>query len=352
MLPGEEAPMLEDGRGISLAYPLAAGAVDVGDVGNDEAVRTLLYEQLSAMRAEQQEAQPGALAEATLPVPNRSSVEASLRQRGYRVRGNVALRRRPGLFGGLLREKVEIPPAGTTTEFLRLARLALGEVPSWPTPRAMAVRGALDLGEVSWEAELPSGIELLAGQSVELVGGSLTSHPPRRLAAKKSGRARQVQTSYREVGFRVDPAFTRRTRRMELKYEYLDVATDEEASIAASYDAPGDPNKHAHGPAFTGTGEWVWASATVKDAELRGRGAGGSDLRIKFATLEPLKLRRIVLTRLPEPEPGTNAGAAKPAPTAAAESPPTLARARTEKKPQRRGGRRGRARRVARPAGP
>lgn len=149
-LPGARVDEIEAGRGLVLAYPLAAAELG-GDAGN-EAVVAGLFADLLADLAADLERSGTPLAQA-IPVANRAALEKQLTREGWIVKGDRAQRRpalRAGwrrvfgwLFAGFARERRTLPPEGKLDEFVELARIALAALPGWPDSRARVLMNRL-----------------------------------------------------------------------------------------------------------------------------------------------------------------------------------------------------------------
>jgi hypothetical protein len=85
LLAGGSAEELAAGRGVILAH--------------ESNVRKLLHALMSAIRTDRQREAPAEPAGPELPVPSRAELESTLLARGYRVRGDVAEHRPPGVLG-------------------------------------------------------------------------------------------------------------------------------------------------------------------------------------------------------------------------------------------------------------
>jgi hypothetical protein len=138
LLPGERADAIDGGRGIVLALPLTPGWLLDSPVPNDLVAAQLLYDVLSALRADVQ-VPPTA---APLPVPSRVALERALIAAGWKIIGNEATRPKgKGLIGSVLAgtERRILPREGTLDELVADARAALANVPLPATPEAGAI---------------------------------------------------------------------------------------------------------------------------------------------------------------------------------------------------------------------
>jgi hypothetical protein len=138
VLPGERADVIDTGRGIVLALPLAPGWLLDCPVPNDLIVAQMLYDVLSALRTEL----PSGL-DASLPVPDRASYERTLVAAGWRIEGDEAVRAKGrGILGSLLRgdERKKLPRQGTLEELVAEATAVLSRMPDVPTAEARALR--------------------------------------------------------------------------------------------------------------------------------------------------------------------------------------------------------------------
>ena len=281
LLAGESPDELAAGRGVILAY--------------ETNVRKLLHALLSAIRIDQQGEAPGKLAEQELPVPSRAELESTLVARGFRVRGDLAERRRPGFLGLFFHERVVLPPEGAVSDLLALARVALSEMPGWPTPRARLLHERVGLAEVSWTPESPAGLSpLSAGSPFTIEDGVLIS-PVGNHTTQNTGHQGRVDKSFRSHPFAVDPAFAAHCGpAVALEVEYQDWGTSPE-NISAGYTMPGE-DKYAGGRSFVDTGEWERMTLALDGPEFRGKGAHG-DFWIMIKALQPILIRRVTLRR-------------------------------------------------------
>jgi hypothetical protein len=138
LLPGERADVIDTGRGIVLALPLAPGWLLDCPVPNDLIVAQMLYDVLSAMRTE-----PRIGLDDALPVPDRASYEQTLVAAGWRIEGDEAVRAKGrGIFGSLLKgdERRKLPRQGTLEELVAEAAAVLSRMPDVPTAEARSLR--------------------------------------------------------------------------------------------------------------------------------------------------------------------------------------------------------------------
>lgn len=138
LLPGERADKIDAGRGVVLALPLSPGWVLDAPVPNDLVAAQLLYDVLSALRADVQHP-PMAT---PLPVPSRALLERTLIAAGWKITGNEATRPKgKGLLGSVLggSEKRILPRQGSLDELVAEAKVALSSTPLPPTAEAAAI---------------------------------------------------------------------------------------------------------------------------------------------------------------------------------------------------------------------
>ncbi|MEO7094705.1 MAG: hypothetical protein ABI175_15715 [Polyangiales bacterium] len=138
LLPGERGDVIDGGRGIVLALPLTPGWLLDSPVPNDLVAAQLLYDVLSALRADVR-TPPIAT---PLPVPSRPALERALIAAGWKITGNEATRPKgKGLIGSVLSgtERRVLPREGTLDELVADARSALANVPLPPTLEAAAI---------------------------------------------------------------------------------------------------------------------------------------------------------------------------------------------------------------------
>ncbi|MGI5863491.1 MAG: hypothetical protein ACOX6T_15755 [Myxococcales bacterium] len=200
---GDEAETAA-GTGVIVAWPLSTKAAAHGDVANSAILRSMLHELLTAIRADQiEEGCAGALAARELPVPSRAELVASLEARGFKIDGAVARRARKGLLGGLFPERILLPPTGSLEDYLALARIALAELPGWPTPRAL--RRALELSEASWRPHRPLALRPNEQADLDVTASAVVSIPPE-IRPTEPGDEAKLKASWRALYFAVDPA--------------------------------------------------------------------------------------------------------------------------------------------------
>ncbi len=142
LLPGERADVIESGRGIILALPLAPAWTLDSLVSNDLVSAQTLYDVLVALRADL-----GIPDEPPLPVASRPLFEQSLVAAGWRIDGNEAVRAKSGgllgsVFGGA--ERRALPREATLDELVAEARACLSRLPGVPSAEVVAIeRGRL-----------------------------------------------------------------------------------------------------------------------------------------------------------------------------------------------------------------
>lgn len=135
LLPGERDMLIDGGRGVVLALPLAPAWSLESNVANDRVAAQLFYDVLSALDKELGNTTP-------LPVPSRAAVAAELKAQGWTIEGDVATRAtRSGILGAILpdRETKQLPREGTLEEYVAAARVALGKIGP-PSPESLALR--------------------------------------------------------------------------------------------------------------------------------------------------------------------------------------------------------------------
>ena len=134
MLPGERGDAIETGRGVILGLPLVPTWLPECPLSNDVVVAQLIYDVLSALRADLGVTQP-------LPVPNRAALEAELIAQGWTIEGDEATRAKKGFMASLRgSEKKQLPRQGTLDELVAEARAVLSRMSGVPTPEAQALR--------------------------------------------------------------------------------------------------------------------------------------------------------------------------------------------------------------------
>jgi hypothetical protein len=138
LLPGERAEIIAAGRGVVLALPLVPGWELDRPVANDLVAAQLLYDVLTALRADLGVSS----AAAPLPVPDRAALEHELRAAGWRIDGDQAVRSKGGLLQSLLKggERRVLPKQGTLYELAAEARAALAQLGGVPTAEARALQ--------------------------------------------------------------------------------------------------------------------------------------------------------------------------------------------------------------------
>ncbi|HTL37033.1 MAG TPA: hypothetical protein VL326_28055 [Kofleriaceae bacterium] len=135
LLPGERADVIDTGKGVILALPLVPTWLPECPLSNDLVVAQLVYDVLSALRADLGVKQP-------LPVPNRAALEAELVAQGWTIdpARDEAVRAKKGFMSSLRgSEKKHLPRQGTLDELIEEARAALARMPNVPTPEAVAL---------------------------------------------------------------------------------------------------------------------------------------------------------------------------------------------------------------------
>jgi hypothetical protein len=137
LLPGDRDDRIKRGHGGVLAYPAIGLDPHLGGYGNEHLVNEILYSVLRAVwRDVALENPPPARDPDQLPVPSESAHHRRLIADGFRIKGNRAVRRRPGPLGWFIEgESRPLPTQGTTSAFIALAREALVLLPSWPPAR-------------------------------------------------------------------------------------------------------------------------------------------------------------------------------------------------------------------------
>lgn len=138
LLPGERADVIEAGRGVVLALPLAPAWTLDAIVSNDLVSAQMLYDVLAALRADL------GISEPALPVPSRALVEHNLVAAGWRIEGNQAVRAKNksllgSLFGGDV-ERKELPREGSLDELVAEAKAVLARVPGVPSAELIALQ--------------------------------------------------------------------------------------------------------------------------------------------------------------------------------------------------------------------
>lgn len=137
LLPGERDDVIDAGRGIVLALPLAPGWLLDSPVANDLIAAQIFHDVLLAMGTDL-----GADT-AALPVPNRAAYEQSLVATGWRIEGDHAVRAKGGgIIGSIFKgaERRQLPRQGTLDDLVAAARQVLSHLPDPPTPEVAALR--------------------------------------------------------------------------------------------------------------------------------------------------------------------------------------------------------------------
>ncbi len=276
-------------------------------------LRKLLYVLLSALRTDQKTEAPGKLAAQELPVPSRAELESSLTASGFRVRGDLAERRKAGVLGLFFHDRVVLPPEATVPDLVALARVALAEMPGWPTARSRALHARLSLGEIWWTPQAQAGLAILSAAPFTIEDGVLVSpvgdHP-----TDKTGHEGRVNKSFRNLMFAVDGAFSAASAVLEVEYQDRGKSPE---NIGIGFTKPGEHKYAGHAP-FNDTGDWVKANLTFDGPEFRGTGPSGADFWLMIKALQPTRIRRVALKRM-------TAAARAPRPAPSAPSPPTQA---------------------------
>jgi hypothetical protein len=340
-LAGEDAEALVLGRGVVLAYPVPPDLVDLGGVAHDLLARAVLHDLLSALRDDQAEEGTGTLPSREVPPPSRAALEASLAARGFRVDGDTARRPRRGFLGRLFPEKVRLPEEGSLEDFLALARVALAEMPGWPTARATALHERFALPEASWTAGAPRGLEPLPDGKWTLEGDAIVS-PRGERHEEGTGRKAEVDRTYRNIRWRLDRAFALRAGRTPLLEVEYDGEGLSDENIAANYNAPGEKWRYAGGETVAGASGYRVMKLSFPGAVFTGAG-DGADLLIQLKSFKPIKIRRVTVRRdssapaedeaayvaspapAPTPEPPSAAPRREPAPSSEPSPAPTPA---------------------------
>lgn len=154
-----------------LAYPAFVEMRQAAD--NTSLAAGLAYDLLARLQDELRRAGVrGAFPELRLPVASRHRHAARLSSQGLEVRGRFAYRSRNWigrLFEGVTRRREELPPEGSFADFLRIAELALENLPGWPTAQAAAAHRLSRVLEASWPAAGPFGLKRIGNED----GGTL-----------------------------------------------------------------------------------------------------------------------------------------------------------------------------------
>ena len=137
LLPGDRDDQIKRGFGGVLAYPCSGLDPQLGGPGNEPLINEMLYSVLKAVwRDVAVESPPPARHPDQLPVPNRSAHDRRLIADGFTIRGDRAIRKKPGPLGWFIQgDAQQLPAQGTTNAFMALAREALTLLPSWPPAR-------------------------------------------------------------------------------------------------------------------------------------------------------------------------------------------------------------------------
>lgn len=151
LLPADREDELSQGRGLVLAYPLLPPELILNEVRNEQFVKQLAYDVLSALREDLRLAGLRLpLCEMTLPVPSRAQLEQDLQAEGYEIKGDTARKQFQvsaqeqgwlrAVFESLTAEQLQLPPEGTIEDYVNLAAQTLAQLPEWPSARARAIR--------------------------------------------------------------------------------------------------------------------------------------------------------------------------------------------------------------------
>jgi hypothetical protein len=134
LLPGERADLIDGGRGVVLALPIAPAWTLESSVSNDRVAAQIIHDVLGALRRDLGDATP-------LPVANRAAVIAELKAQGFTIEGDEAVKTtKSGLLGiRTEREKKPVPREAPLEEFVRLALSALPKIGP-PSPESFALR--------------------------------------------------------------------------------------------------------------------------------------------------------------------------------------------------------------------
>ncbi|MEP7339144.1 MAG: hypothetical protein ABI977_15515 [Acidobacteriota bacterium] len=193
MLPADREEEIRQGRGIVLAYPLLPPELILNDVANEQFASRLLYDTLSALKADIAEEQANhPLRNVTLPVPSRPQLEQQLQTEGYEIKSNTAVKKTKSdggakgliasVFGALLNDRLELPHEAGTDEFLEIAQLALKALPGWPTARSVALKNLVRLAPL-----LPAQLR------------SASSPPPSLVKTPSAGTASTIRLSTPQI---------------------------------------------------------------------------------------------------------------------------------------------------------
>jgi hypothetical protein len=140
-LPGGREDEIAAGRSIVFAYPLLSIDLFSTEPMNEIPVNQLAYDLLSGFWGDLCKEEPRRYGkDKILPPPDRATLVRKLQDDGYSVDGDVASRKRPGLLGALLYDRIDLPADGTVDTYVSLAAEALRTLPSWPDSRARALR--------------------------------------------------------------------------------------------------------------------------------------------------------------------------------------------------------------------
>lgn len=135
LLAGETTDVIDSGRGLILAFPLAPTSL-MGGFANDLIVAQIFHDVLVAMRAELGVTGP-------MPIPNRKALEDKLEADGWTIEGDTATRQ-PGGRGVVAAilgrsERRGLPRQATLEEYVAEATAMLARIGA-PTPTTAALR--------------------------------------------------------------------------------------------------------------------------------------------------------------------------------------------------------------------
>lgn len=153
-LPGDREEELRAGNGIVIGYPLLSLEMVQSNSSNEVIVCQFIYDILKSLQKDMdKENLSGPLRSKILPVPNRYLLEQQLKDRGYEIKGNSAIRKGGAgqgfqgmletVYGALMKDRLEIPPEGKIEDYLDLAKATLKSLKSWPSLRAQALRSRI-----------------------------------------------------------------------------------------------------------------------------------------------------------------------------------------------------------------
>lgn len=265
--PEEDAPVL--------VYPLPPAAA--APVDNTGVTAALAYDALCALQRElRREDVEGAFPGTALPAP--AGREAP--RRGWLER----LRR------AFVRRDDELPPEGSLDDFLRLAALAVDELPGGVSARAREARRRVQVMEARWPDDDPYALERINNPDGGAVEGDVIRVPVEQV--RKGG----------NLIFRVPPALYLHDVRapVELEAELRDVGYGGQVCHVPAYQ---EGYKVAHTYALQDGGGWSRPTWRLPQTRLDGKLWMG-DVALYFhgaAAAAPFELRRLVL-RVLRPE--------------------------------------------------